>query len=135
MQRQATTSEVAQFLSISEDAVNGAIANGLFISTYDKEHDKHFLSLDECHWSWIQYVSKLCEYPDIDIHAKVEATDYVKSLRLQIIEEGSYFDGLQKIAEVRLSRDYIKTTTSDILKSCLVITLVVLLAVYIYISK
>lgn len=97
MQRQSSISEVASYLGITENAVLECIDSGLFLSTtrhYGDSFTVHCLDKQECEWAWMQYMDQIKNHPDVSKESLSRAVAYVKHLRMLIIEEGSYFDGV-----------------------------------------
>lgn len=100
MQRQSTISEIASHLGITENAVNECIDSGLFLATYHQDIAGHRLDKQECEWAWLQYTAQVAANPDVSHEALSRAVAYVKSLRVLILEEGSYHGGIQLMKAV-----------------------------------
>jgi len=105
MQRQSTISEIASHLGITENAVNECIDSGLFLATYHQDIASHRLDKQECEWAWLQYTAQVAENPNVSQESLSRAVAYVKNLRILVIEEVSYHDGIQLMKVVESDSD------------------------------
>lgn len=105
MQRQSSIAEVASHLGITPNAVKECIESGLFLSTHSHNLGGHLLDKQECEWAWMQYTDQVANHPNVTLESLSRAVAYVKHLRVLILEEGSYFEGidLMKGQEEKLS--------------------------------
>jgi hypothetical protein len=97
MQRQSSISEVASYLGITESAVSECIDSGLFLSTtrfYEDGLVVNCLDKQECEWAWLQFTNQIAGNPNVSQESLSRAVAYVKSLRILILEAGSYFEGI-----------------------------------------
>lgn len=113
MQRQSSISEVASHLGITPSAVKECIESGLFLATYHSDLDSHYLDKQECEWAWMQYTDQIANHPNVTHESLGRAVSYVKHLRVLIVEEGSYFEGINLM---KVDRETLSESSSVALK-------------------
>lgn len=107
MNRQSSINDIASALGITPQVVSEHIGTGLFLATHDEQASCHWLDRDECEWAWLVYTNYfVTEVDSVNDKTMRQAVDFVKGLRKMIIEEGSYFDGIQQVKQVREHVDY-----------------------------
>lgn len=105
MHRQSSIAEVSKALRITEEAVRKAILSGLFLTTVYEDDEESFLDVAECSWAWLHYVTYLGRHTPVTPADIVNATQYVIKLRLDIINENSYFSGIHMLQYVTSAKD------------------------------
>ena len=91
--RTDTIPTVVSRLQVNKDVVMDHIGNGVFISTVSD--GVRLLDVDECSWAleMFAHFRKTC--------SEKEAIQKVVDLRAQLLEEESYFDGINSLRQIR----------------------------------
>lgn len=113
--RTETVPTIVSQLKVDTDVVLDHIGSGVFISTV--KDGVSLLDIDECNWA-LEMFSFFRKS-----HSEKEAIQKVIELRAHLIEEESYFNGIDTLRQLRISQSPADVTRQNWMAALLVATI------------